>query len=430
MSMGPDQGVVIADIPIPDEEFDPGPHWELRFWAVFLGQACSLLGSALTQFVLMWWITDSTGSLSALAMAGVAALLPQALLSPLGGIFADRYSRRALMIGGDAISALCMIVLITLFLSDNIELWHVYTMMFVRSSMQAFQAPAAAAASVAMLVPRSFLPRAAGFNQTLQGVTFVAAAPLGALAISIMPLGWALGLDVITAVFGIVPLLIFSIPQMRIRTAATAGIGSEFREGFQLVWHHPGLRRLYLLLGAVVLVIMPSYTLVPLLIKEYFSGGAPQVALLESMGGVGMVVGGLIVAAIAPRRQMPWVLWGFALSCLALAMVALVPAQLFGVAVIWWVLSGTAFIIGNAPLSALLQMIIPNHLQGRAFSLMSMTMGLAAPIGLAIATPLGELIGIRWLFALIGVLGTLVSLAGFLSPSLLNLDKPASDKKK
>lgn len=419
----PDPATPVAEAQMLEQAVhDPGPRWRLRFWMIFSGQALSLVGSALTQFVLLWWITDTTGSVSALATAGMAALLPQALLSPLGGTFADRYSRRLLMIAADVISALCMVVLIVLFLTERIELWHAYVMMFVRSAMQAFQTPAATA-SMAMLVPRDFLPRAAGLNQSLQSFTVVAAAPLGALAISVMPMGWALGIDVGTALLGIVPLLVFRIPQLRaVGARGIRGIWTEFREGLTLVWGHPGLRRLYGLLGAVVLVIMPSFALLPLLIKEHFNGGAPQVALMEGLAGIGMVLGGMVVAALAPRRQVPWVLWGFAASCLALALTGLVPGQLFGVAVAWWVLSGFTFILGNAPLTALLQATIPNQLQGRALSLLAMAMGLAAPVGLALATPLGEWIGIRWLFVLMGVAGTLVSLAGFLSPPLRKLD--------
>lgn len=131
---------------------DPGPRWQVRFWAIFGGQALSLIGSALTQFVLLWWITDTTGSLSALATACMAVLLPQAVLGPLGGTVADRYSRRRLMIVADGVSALCMLLLIALFLTDRIALWHTYAMMAIRSAAQAFQAPAAAA-SVTMLVP-------------------------------------------------------------------------------------------------------------------------------------------------------------------------------------------------------------------------------------------------------------------------------------
>lgn len=421
----PDPATPVAEAQMLEQAVhDPGPRWRwrLRFWMIFSGQALSLVGSALTQFVLLWWITDTTGSVSALATAGMAALLPQALLSPLGGTFADRYSRRLLMITADVISALCMAVLIVLFLTERIELWHAYVMMFIRSAMQAFQTPAATA-SMAMLVPRDFLPRAAGLNQSMQSFTVVAAAPLGALAISVMPMGWALGIDVGTALLGIVPLLVFRIPQLRAAGArGIGGIWTEFREGLTLVWGHPGLRRLYGLLGAVVLVIMPSFALLPLLIKEHFNGGAPQVALMEGLAGIGMVLGGMVVAALAPRRQVPWVLWGFAASCLALALTGLVPGRLFGVAVAWWVLSGFTFILGNAPLTALLQATIPNQLQGRALSLLAMAMGLAAPVGLALATPLGEWIGIRWLFVLMGVAGTLVSLAGFLSPPLRKLD--------
>ncbi|WNG18061.1 MFS transporter [Cystobacter fuscus] len=404
---------------------DPGPGWQWRFWAIFTGQALSLIGSALTQFVLLWWITDTTGSVSTLATAGMAALLPQALLGSLGGTLADRYSRRMLMIAADSVSALCMLLLITLFLTGRVELWHIYTMMFIRSAMQAFQSPAAAA-STAMLVPHGFLPRAAGLNQTLIGLMTVAAAPLGAMALGIMPIGLALGIDVITALIGIVPLLVFRIPQPDAPEGGRTGIWAEFQEGVRLVWNHPGLRPLYVLLGVVVLVIMPSFTLVQLLVKQHFAGGAEGVALMEGLAGLAMIVSGLAVTALAPRRHVRWVLWGFAVSCFALALTALAPGHFFWLAVAWWVVSAAAFILGNAPLTTLLQTTIPNHLQGRIFSLLSTVTGLAAPMGLAAATPIGELIGIRWLFVLQGVLGGCLSLLGFWSPGLLSLDRRAS----
>lgn len=397
--------------------------WQLRFWSIFSGQALSLLGSALTQFVLVWWITDTTGSISALTTAGLAAMLPQALLSPLGGTFADRYSRRLLMIVADAMSALCMLVLIALFVTGRIELWHAYSMMAVRSAMQAFQTPAAMA-SMALLVPSSFLIRAAGMNQSLQSLTLVIAAPLGALAISVMPIGWALALDVFTAVLGIVPLLLFSIPQSFAASPGARNLWHEFREGAIMVWQTPGLRQLYILLGTVVMVIMPTFTLVPLLVKEHFGGGVSQVALMEGLAGLGMVLGGLLVAAIAPRRKLLWILLGFAASCFTLALTALVPPNLFTVAIAWWVISGITFIFGNAPMTALLQSIVPNTLQGRVLALLNGIIGLAAPLGLMLLTPLGEAIGVRGMFIVAGLMGTLASLAGFFSPALMNLDAP------
>ncbi|GBF06487.1 macrolide-efflux transmembrane protein [Deinococcus aerius] len=408
--------------PAPTRHPDPGPGWQRRFWSIFVGQALSLTGSALTQFVLLWWITDTTGSAGALATAGMAALLPQALLGPLGGTFADRYSRRLLMIGADTVSALCMLVLIFLFATGRVELWHVYTMMFIRSSMQAFQAPAAAG-STAMLVPADFLPRAAGLNQSLQGIMTVAAAPLGALALGVMPLGAALSIDVVTALLGILPLLLFRIPQVRVPREQQAGVWAEFREGALLVWNHPGLRHLYTVLAVVVLTILPTFSLTPLLVKTHFGGGPGQVALMEGLSGAGMIAGGLAVTVFAPRRRVMTVLVAFALSCFAVALTALAPGKAFWLAVVWWVVSGVTFSFGNAPMTAVLQTVIPNQLQGRALSLLSTVMGLAGPVGLALAGPLGELIGVRGLFMVAGVLSALASLAGFLSPALLRLDE-------
>ena len=384
-----------------------------------------MIGSALTQFVLLWWITDTTGSISALATAGLFALLPQALLGPLGGTFADRYNRRVIMITADVISALCMVVLIALFLTDSVQLWHLYTMMAVRSSMQAFQGPASSA-STAMLVPASFLPRAAGLNQTLMGIMTVAAAPLGALAISIMPIGWALSIDVFTALLGVVPLLVFRIPQMIMAKADRVGLWLEFRQGVSLVWNNGGLRRLYGLVTITVLVIMPAFTLVPLLVKEHFGGGAPQVAIIESIGGASMIAGGMLVAALAPKRLVLWVILGFGISSLTMAGLALMPGDQFALGIAWWAIGSVAFIMGNAPLMTLIQTTVPNNLQGRVLSLLSTVIALSAPIGLAISTPLGEVIGVRWLFVGMGLLSGVVCLLGLLSPVLRAMDRKAA----
>ncbi|RMS95126.1 hypothetical protein ALP58_200098 [Pseudomonas savastanoi] len=82
------------------------------------------------------------------------------------------------------------------------------------------------------------------------------------------------------------------------------------------------------------------------------------------------------------------ILWGFATSCFALALTGLMPADRFNIAAVCWLISGMSFILGDAPMTALLQGTIPNHLQGRGLSLLNMVMGLAAPLGLALTTPL------------------------------------------
>ena len=104
-------------------------------------------------------------------------------------------------------------------------------------------------------------------------------------------------------------------------------------------------------LAGVMLLVMPAFTLVPLLVTSHFGEGAPQVATVQGFLGAGMVAGGLLMTALAPRRQLPWILGGFAVSALSVALIALTPPTLFVLAPAWWALTGLAFVAGNAPLT-------------------------------------------------------------------------------
>lgn len=394
--------------------------WRLRYWTIFAGQALSLVGSGVTQFILVWWTASTFETVSSVAMAGIAVLLPQAVLAPLGGVLADRYSRRILLVLSDLVSALVVLGVILLFAHDAVEPWHLYVAMCLRSAMQAIQGPSATA-SVAMLVPSDFLPRAAGFQQTIQGLMTVGAAPLGAIAITTMPIEMALAIDLVTALTGILPLLFFRIPQCRNASTAMMSFFGDLTEGIQAVVTHAGLLRLYGLIGAVSLTISPTFVLLPLLVIRHFRGGAYEVALMEGLTGGAMMVGGAVVAYVAPRRFVVWALTGLGLSCLGLALAGLVPPRFFGWGVTAWAMSGFCFSLGNAPLMTLLQAIVSNEMQGRLISLLNMTMGIAAPVGLVVAVPLADELTVRWIFVLAGVLGCAFCLIGLCSRSIRSL---------
>src|SRR5512144_2976309 len=109
-------------------------HWAPRFFTIWIGQAFSLFGSALVQFALVWWLTQKTGSATVLALSTLAALLPQIVIGPLAGTLVDRWSRRVVMIAADGGIALTTLALIYLFWSGQIQVWHIYVAMFVRSA--------------------------------------------------------------------------------------------------------------------------------------------------------------------------------------------------------------------------------------------------------------------------------------------------------
>jgi DHA3 family macrolide efflux protein-like MFS transporter len=400
------------------------PSWKPRFFTIWTGQSISLVGSSLTQFVLVWWITQETGSASALAIAGMMAMLPAALFSPLSGAIADRFSRRAIMILADAVTAFCMLVLVILFATDQIELWHIYTLMFVRSTMQSFQQPAAAASTV-NLVPAEWVNRVAGMNQSLQGVMTIASAPLGAVALAFLPIEIALMIDVFTAILGITPLFFYKIPQpARVEHHdSPCTILHDISEGANYILHRRGLFMLYAMTALVVLTVMPTFSLTPLLVMKHFGGGVNEVAVMEALAGVGIILGGIFISVWRfPVRRVVVVLVSFAVSCGTVALTALAPEDMLPLAIFWWFLSGVSFSTGNAPMTALLQTVVPNELQGRTLALLNMVFGFAAPIGLAIAGPLGDAFGVRAVFILGGTLSTVINLLALASKSLRDVE--------
>ena len=87
------------------------PHWKQKFVTLWVGQALSILTSMVSQYALIWYLTDQTGSSAVLSAATIAALLPQGILSLFTGAFADRFDRRFLMAAADGAIGLLSLAL-------------------------------------------------------------------------------------------------------------------------------------------------------------------------------------------------------------------------------------------------------------------------------------------------------------------------------
>ncbi len=154
--------------------------WRKPFFAVWTSQAFSLLGSGLVSFALIWFLTEETGSESVLALGALFTLLPKVLLSPFAGSFVDRFNRRQVMLVTDGIVALLTLFLFILFRTGHVQIWHIFTLNFLRSLGGTFQQPAMQA-STALMVPKEHLTRVGGMNRILSGLLTIAVPPAGAL---------------------------------------------------------------------------------------------------------------------------------------------------------------------------------------------------------------------------------------------------------
>src|SRR5262245_47271317 len=116
------------------------------FWAIWSGQALSLVGSQASQFALVWWLTETTGSPAVLSTATLLAVLPAVVLGPAIGALVDRWSRRLTMIVADSAVALGSLLLAGLFLTGRAGTTSVLFFLLCRAIGGAFHAPAMLAA--------------------------------------------------------------------------------------------------------------------------------------------------------------------------------------------------------------------------------------------------------------------------------------------
>jgi DHA3 family macrolide efflux protein-like MFS transporter len=407
---------------------DRSSRWAARFFTIWTGQAFSLLGSQLVSFAVIWWLTQTTGSATVLATASLVGLVPQVVLGPITGALVDRWSRRLTMIFADSLIALATIGLAVLFALGQVQIWQVYTLLFVRSVCGGFHWPAMQA-STSLMVPKEHLARIQGLNQMLQGGMSIASAPLGALLLTWLPMEGILAIDVFTAMIAIIPLFFFQVPQplrldLQAEGLAKSSVWQDLLAGLRYVWGWPGLLLIGIMATIINFLLTPAFSLLPILVTKHFNGQAIQLATLESFSGIGFIVGGLALSAWGgfKRRILTTLVGLFAMGAGCLVM-GLLPPSAFFFAVVTMLYLGILNPIVNGPLMAAVQAAVTPEMQGRVFTLINTMAAGMSPIGLIIAGPISDRLGVQTWFIIGGLVTILMGAASIFIPAVMHFEE-------
>jgi DHA3 family macrolide efflux protein-like MFS transporter len=403
-------------------------NWATRFFTVWGGQAFSLFGSSLVQFALVWYLTRETGSATVLATATLVALLPQILLGPFAGALVDRWNRRIIMIIADTGIALATLGLVWLFATGRIQVWHIFTLMGIRSLGGAFHHPAMTA-STSLMVPEKHLARVAGANQTLQGIINISAPPLGALLIELISTQYVLFIDVGTAVLAVLPLFFIPIPQPPVQIAQANGetektsYWQDLRAGFTYVVKWPGLSGLIILAMMLNFLLSPASALLPLVVTKIFEGGATELGWTQSLFGTGVIVGGILLGVWGGfKRRIITSFSGIIGIGLGILLVGFIPSDMFYLLLAVNFLTGFSQVFANGPLNAIFQSSVAPEMQGRVFSLLGAGATAMMPLSLMIAGPVSDYFGIRFWFILGGAVCILMTTGAVFVPAIMNIE--------
>ena len=399
-------------------------NWKRSFFTIWAGQAISLITSAVLQMVIIWYLTDTTGSALVLSMATMVGFLPQAILGTMIGVLVDRWNRKLVMIGADLIIAVAGVVLAVVALMIELPVWVVMVVLFIRSIGTAFHSPALSAATP-LLVPEDQLTKCAGYSQSVQSVSYILSPAIAAFLYATWDLNLIIALDVLGALVSCITVTIVAIPKQEIKTEMVqSSIISEAKAGYNILKENKGLFALLWIGAFYCFIYMPINALFPLMSMSYFGGTTTHASIVEIMFAVGMLAGGLLLSTWGGfKKPTISIVTSFIAMGFALIIAGLLPINGFFIFVFCSAIMGFSAPFYSGVQMALIQEKIQPEYLGRVFGLLGSIMSLAMPLGLIVSGIFADQIGINRWFAVSGIGILILALLSSLHPSMKELDK-------
>jgi MFS family permease len=376
-----------------------------NFRLFFSGQLISLVGTWMQSIAEAWLIYRLTGSSVLLGLLGFVSQIPIFLLSPIGGLAADRWPRQRVVIATQVASMTLGFTLAALTLTGRIRVWEIIVLATLLGVVNAFDVPARQSFLIEM-VGREDLLNAIALNSTMFNGARVAGPAVAGLLVAQVGEGWCFFLNGVSYIAVLAGLLM-----MRIEKSLAVHDGSspieKLREGLRFVRHAKPIRTLLLLLGLVSFTALPFSVLMPIFADRILHGGASAYGWLMGVVGLGAMFGAF---TLAMRQELRGLGKLVAYSAIGLG----VSLTFFGASRVYWfslvalTLAGYAMMMQFTSANTLIQAMVPDQLRGRVMSLYSMMFIGMAPIGSLVAGKMAQHIGAPITVAL----GGLMSLVG------------------
>lgn len=377
--------------------------WKRRTILFLISQSVTLFGSTLVQMAIVWYVTLQTSSGAWVAAFTVCAYLPQFLISFIGGVWADRHNRKALIIGADATIALItlMMVLVMPHIStDTSLLGALLVMSVIRSCGAGVQTPAVNAV-IPQLVPDDQLMRYNGINATMQSfVQFAAPAAAGAL-LTVSTLRSTLMVDVATAIVGIGLFAFVLIPKHAVRSESTS-VMADMKIGLKYTFSDKLLGKLLIVYGLFVFLCVPAGFLAQLLVSRVYGDTYWYLTAVELAGFFGMMAGGLLMSIWGGFKSRTKTLFAGLIAFGVLA-IGMGLSKNFILYLALMLIYGIALTMIQTATTTLIQEKADAAMQGRVFGLIGSMYAGFLPVGMAIFGPMADVIPLQWIMMGSGV---------------------------
>ncbi|PLR94602.1 MFS transporter [Bacillus sp. T33-2] len=385
-------------------------NWLKNIILFLSSQTISLFGSSLVQYAIMWYITLETESGMMMTLYIICGFIPTFLLSPVAGVWADRYNRKLLIILADGLIAFATLILAILFLMGYDSTWLLFAMAAIRALGTGIQTPAVGAI-LPQIVPKDQLTKVNGANGTIQAVIMFVSPMVSAALLAMASIEIIFFIDVITAAIAIITLLAFLKISVHEKAAQqqTTSYFNDFKEGLIYVNSQGFLKRFFLFFAVFLVLMAPAAFLTPLQVTRSFGGDVWELTAIEIAFSIGMMAGGGIIASWGGFRNKITTMT-LASLVMGICTLALGIVPNFWIYLGFMALFGVAMPIFNTPTTVLLQEKIEENYLGRVFGVMGMISTSMMPLGMLLFGPIADFIDIEWLLIGTGVLNLILAI--------------------
>ena len=372
-------------------------NWKSQAMLFLISQCITLFGSTLVQMAIVWYVTIQTSSGVWVAAFTVCSYLPQFLISFVAGVWADRHSRKKLIIGADSLIALVtflMVLAIPHITDKTVVLGGLLVMSVIRSFGAGIQTPAVNAV-IPQLVPEDQIMRFNGINATMQSVVQFAAPAAAGVLLTINTLSSTLIIDTATAIVGIGLLSAVIIPKQAIQNKGTS-VFIDMKIGIKYTLSDKLIGKVLTVYGLFIFLCVPAGFLSQLFVSRVYGETYWYLTAVELAGFIGMVAGGILMS-----------IWGGFKSRVTTMSVGLIAfgslaigmglSKQFALYLTLMIIYGVAITMVQTATTTLIQEKAEISMQGRVFGLLGAMYSGFLPVGMAIFGPMADKISLQWI---------------------------------
>lgn len=362
-----------------------------NFRLFFCGQSLSLVGTWIQQIAMIWLIYRMTGSAFLLGLTAFAGQFPILVLAPLGGIWADRFDRRKLLLATQALAMVQGLALALLAHTGLIQVWHVVAMAAALGVIMALDTPLRQSFVPQMVPAQEDMPAAIVFNGFMQNTGRMIGPAIAGVLLVYFSEAFCFLINGVSKIAVIVAILQMTLAP-NVRAAGKSSLLRGLADGIRYAWDVVPIRLMLPMMALISFMATPYQTLLPIYAREIFGGNADTLGFLMGAAGFGSLAAPVYLASRRDVRGLTRVLLG-AMLLTGATLAAFAYSQLLSLSMALIAFTGLGIILFAQAVSVIFQTIVADEMRGRIMSLFTVAFLGVSPLGSLAAGALAHAIG-------------------------------------